>query len=41
MAGEELAGLSNSKSCGQWLNVKVETSDKQHSSGVSTGTGTV
>ncbi|GAB0179363.1 mitochondrial enolase superfamily member 1 [Grus japonensis] len=29
------------KSCGQWLNVQVETSDEWHSSGIGTGTGTV
>ncbi|GAB0176696.1 hypothetical protein GRJ2_000134800 [Grus japonensis] len=32
---------SHSKSCGQQLNVQVETSDEWCSSGVGTGTGTV
>jgi len=34
---KELAGWSQSKSCGQWVDVQVEISDKQHSSGVSMG----
>ncbi|GAB0178700.1 mitochondrial enolase superfamily member 1 [Grus japonensis] len=38
---KELAGWSHSKSCGQRLNVQVETSDEWCSSGVGTGTGTV
>ncbi|GAB0205741.1 mitochondrial enolase superfamily member 1 [Grus japonensis] len=38
---KELAGWSHSKSCGQRLNVQVETSDEWHSSGVGTGTSTV
>jgi len=38
---KELAGQSQSKSCGQLLDVQVETSDEWCSSGVSTGTGTV
>jgi len=38
---KELAGWSHSKSCSQWLNVQVETSDEWCSSGVSTGTGAV
>jgi len=34
---EKLAGWSCSRSCGQWLNVQVDTSDQWRSSGVSTG----
>lgn len=37
--GKELAGWSHSKSCGQRLNVQVETSNEQCSSGVGIGTG--
>ena len=36
---KELAGWSHSKSCGQWLDVRVVTSAKWHSSVVSIGTG--
>ena len=38
---KELAGWSRSKSCGQWLDVQVETSDEWCSSGVSMGTSAV
>ena len=41
LVDKELAGWSHSKSCGQRLNVQVETSDTVVSSGVSTGTSTV
>jgi len=37
---KELAGWSHSKSCSQWLDVQVETSDKWRSSAVGTETGT-
>jgi len=37
----ERQGWLHSKSCGQRLDVQVETSDKWHSSGVATGTGAV
>jgi len=39
MPVKELAGWSHSGSCGQWLSVQVETSDKWRSSGISAGTG--
>jgi len=38
---KELSGWSHSKSCGQRLDVQVETSDKWHSSGVGSGTDVV
>ena len=38
---KEFAGQSHSKTCSQWLNVEVETSDKGHSLGISTGTSAV
>jgi len=38
---KELAGWSHSKSCGQWLDVQVETNDKWHSSVVCIGTGAI
>jgi len=37
---KEFAGQLHSKSCGQWLDVQVETSDEWCSSGVGTGTDT-
>jgi len=36
LVDKELVGWSHSKSCGQWLNVQVETRDEWHFSGVST-----
>ena len=38
---KELAGWLHAKSCGQWLNAQVETSDKWCSSGVRIETGAV
>jgi len=38
---KELAGWSHSKSCGQWLDVQVKTSDEWLSSEFGIGTGTV
>jgi len=38
---KELAGWAHSKTCGQQLNVQVDTSDKWRSSGVGTGTSGV
>lgn len=38
---KELAGLSHSKSCSQWLDVQVEISDEWRSSGGGIGTGAV
>lgn len=41
LVDKELAGCLHSESCGQWLHVQVETSDKWDSSGLGTGTGDV
>ena len=41
LGDKELAGWLHLKSCGQWLNVQVETSNEWHSSGAGTGTGAV
>ena len=38
---KKLAGWLHSKSCGQWLDVQVETSDEQHSSRFGIGTDAV
>ena len=38
---KDLAGWLHSKSCSQWLNVKVETSDEWQSSGTGIGTSVV
>ena len=38
---KELAGWSHSKSCGQWLDIQVETSDEWCSSAVGIGTSAV
>jgi len=38
---KDLAGWSQSKSCGQWLHVQVEASDEQCTSGVGIGTNAV
>ena len=38
---EELVVRSFLESGGQWLNVQMETGDKRHPSGVSTGTNAV
>jgi len=39
LVDKELAGWSYSKSCGQWLNVHMETGDEWCSSGLGIGTG--
>ena len=38
---KELAGWLHSESCGQWLNVQAEPSDKWHSSQIGAGTGII
>jgi len=41
LVDRELTGWSHSMSCGLWLDVQVETSDKWCSSGVGIGIGVV
>ena len=41
LVDKELAVWLQTKSCGQWLNVQLETSDEWHSLGVGIGTSTV
>ena len=41
LVGKELGGQLHSETCDQQLDVQVETSDEQRSSGVSTGIGAV
>jgi len=38
---KELAGWSHSKSCSQWLDIQVETSDEWCALGVGTGASAV
>ena len=38
---KELVGWAQPKGSGQWLNVRMETSDERSPSGVRTGTGAV